>query len=502
MRGVFSAALCGSVLIVFILALRRLFANRLPRRLFPALWCVAALRLLLPVELPTRLSFWNLLQGARPSTTGGAISEVLRPFPALASSASQNAAAIDAGRFVSPLIAVWLIGAGLLCLYLLVGYFCMTRSFRAAKIAPRTEIPDLLAKFHVSREPNIRATKSRRAPLTFGVLRPTVLLPEDLRGEAFTLVLAHELAHVKARDCLKKVLFAACLCLYWWNPLVWRMVKAAGEDLELSCDEAVLHALGPGCKKAYALTLLSMAEHAPKPAPLCSCFAGHSFETRIRAILAYRRVPARAGIVAAAAFLLAACVFATQAVPAKRVTQEAVRVEEVSVSEPEKSSAPVSPAPKSAETAQRVVSEPEPEAEVLPEPAPKYVFPLENPDAAVTDTFGWREHPVSGTRSFHSGVDLEASGGSHVLAAADGTVLLAEYNEAYGYFVQLTHEDGVQTFYAHLQELLVSPGEAVRQGQIIALSGSSGWTTGPHLHLGVYIDGEAVDPLTALQSGN
>ena len=236
MRGVFSAALCGSVLIVFILALRRLFANRLPRRLFPALWCVAALRLLLPVELPTRLSFWNLLQGARPSTTGGAISEVLRPFPALASSASQNAAAIDAGRFVSPLIAVWLIGAGLLFLYLLVGYFCMTRSFRAAKIAPRSEIPDLLAKFHVSSEPNIRATKSRRAPLTFGVLRPTVLLPEDLRGEAFTLVLAHELAHVKARDCLKKVLFAACLCLYWWNPLVWRMVKAADEDLELSCD--------------------------------------------------------------------------------------------------------------------------------------------------------------------------------------------------------------------------------------------------------------------------
>lgn len=502
MRGVFSAALCGSVLIVFILALRRLFANRLPRRLFPALWCVAALRLLLPVELPTRLSFWNLLQGARPSTTGGAISEVLRPFPALASSVSQRTAAVDAGRFISPFIAVWLIGAGLLCLYLLVGFFFLTRSFRAAKIAPRTEIPDLLAQFHISREPNICATKSRRAPLTFGVLRPTVLLPEDLRSEAFTLVLAHELAHVKARDCLKKVLFAACLCLYWWNPLVWRMVKAADEDLELSCDEAVLHALGPGCKKAYALTLLSMAEHAPAPMPLCMGFAKHSIETRIRAILAYHRVPARAGIVAAAAFLLAACVFATQAVPAKHVRQEAALTEEISISEPAKAPAPVSPASKPAENEQAVISEPEPEAEVLPEPAPKYVFPLENPEAAVTDTFGWREHPVSGTMAFHSGVDLEAEGGSNVLAVADGTVLLAEYNAAYGYFVQLTHEDGVQTFYAHLQELLVSPGDEVKQGQIIALSGSSGWTTGPHLHLGVYVGGEAVDPLTALQSGN
>ena len=502
MTGVFSAAAGGSVLIVFILALRRLFANRLPRRLFPALWCVAALRLLLPVKIPTQLSFWNLLQSAKPAASGGAVSELLRPFPALEASVSQSAAAIDAGRSVSPAIAVWLAGAALLAAYLLVGYFLLTRSFRAAKIAPRSEISGLLARFHVSREPRIRETKNRRAPLSFGVLRPTVLLPEDLGGEAFTLVLAHELAHVKARDCLKKLLFAACLCLYWWNPLVWRMVKAAGEDLELACDEAVLHALGPGCKKAYALTLLSMAQSAPKPAPLCSCFAGHSFETRIRAILAYRRIPAHVGILAAAAFLLAACVFATQAVPAKRVTQEAVRVEEVSVSEPEKSPAPVSPAPKPAEIAQSVVSEPEPELEALPETAPKYIFPLENTDAAVTDTFGWREHPVTGTVSFHSGVDLEASGGSNVLAVADGTVLMAEYNEAYGYFVQLEHEDGVQTFYAHLQELLVNPGEAVQQGQIIALSGSSGWVTGAHLHLGVYVDGEAVDPLSALQSGN
>ena len=504
MTGVFSAAVSGSVLIVFVLALRRLFAKRLPRRLFPALWCVAALRLLLPVRIPTQLSFWNLLQGANKPPAGGVISEVLRPFPALESGVFQRAAATDTGRSVSPVVAVWLIGAALLALYLLVGFFCITRSFRAAKIAPGDEISALLARFHISRAPNICQTKSRRAPLSFGVLRPTVLLPEDLGGEAFTLVLAHELAHVKARDCLKKLLFAACLCLHWYNPLVWRMVKAAGEDLELSCDEAVLHALGPGCKKSYALTLLSMAQSAPKPAPLCSCFAGRSFEARIRAILAYRRVPARTGILAAAAFLLAACVFATQAVPAKRVTKETVRTEEILTSEPENAHKPASPALKPAEIAQPVVSEPKasPEPEISPEAAPKYVFPLENADAAVTDAFGWREHPVSGNGAFHAGVDLEANSGSNVLAVADGTVLRAEFSEAYGYFVQLEHEDGVQTFYAHLQALLVCPEEAVRQGQIIALSGSSGWATGPHLHLGVYVNGEAVEPLSALQSGN
>lgn len=501
MTGVFSAAIGGSALILLVLGLRRLFAKQLPRRLFPALWCAAALRLLLPVEIPTHLSLWNLLQGAKTASSGGAVSEVLRPFPALTSSISQSAAA-GAESSISPVLAVWGIGAALLAAYLLIGYFCMTRRFDAAQLSPQADVFDLLARFHVSREPRLCRTDSSRAPLTYGVLRPTVLLPEALRGEAFTFVLAHELAHVKARDCLKKLLFAACLCLYWWNPLVWRMVKAAGEDLELSCDEAVLHALGPGCKKAYALTLLSMAQTASNPAPLCTGFAKRGVETRIRAILNYRRVPVRTGILAAAAFLLAACVFATQAVPAKRAVKTPATTEEISILEPEKAPEPVSPAPKTAEIAPSSASEPESAQEDLPEAAPKYVFPLENTGAAVTDVFGWREHPVTGTRAYHSGVDLEASGGSNVLAAADGTVLMAEYNEAYGYFVQLEHEDGVQTFYAHLQELLVSPGESVQQGQIIALSGSSGWATGPHLHLGVYIDGEAVEPLSALQSTN
>ena len=58
-------------------------------------------------------------------------------------------------------------------------------------------------------------------------------------------MLAHELAHVRRRDCLRKLLLIACLCLYWWNPLVWAMVRLANRDMELACDEAVLRVLGP-----------------------------------------------------------------------------------------------------------------------------------------------------------------------------------------------------------------------------------------------------------------
>ena len=144
----------------------------------------------------------------------------------------------------------------------------------------------------------------------------------------------------------------------------------------------------------------------------------------------------------------------------------------------------------------------QPPADATTEEAPAYIFPLEDADAAVTDPYGWREHPLfqNGKTYFHSGVDLEAAAGSHILAVADGTVVESGYNEAYGYMVILEHAGGVQTFYAHMTDYLVSTGDTVQQGQIIGTVGSTGWSTGPHLHLGVMIDGESVDPLAALQS--
>ena len=132
--------------------------------------------------------------------------------------------------------------------------------------------------------------------------------------------------------------------------------------------------------------------------------------------------------------------------------------------------------------------------------APAYIYPLEDANAEVTNSYGWQEHPLTKQKSLHPGVDLAADYGSNVLAAADGMVLDCSYDAAYGYILTLEHENGVQTQYAHLSEFLVNAGAEVRQGQIIAKTGDSGWSTGPHLHLGVLMDGKAVDPLEALKS--
>ncbi|MFR5761346.1 MAG: M56 family metallopeptidase [Oscillospiraceae bacterium] len=218
------------------------------------------MRLLLPITIPSHLSVWNLLHTSVAAQADGVISDVLTPFPSLATNSTAEPAADITG--ISPMLLIWLVCAILLAAYFAVGYACMVRQFRGTRLAPQPSIDALLDRFRFSRDPHICVSNSRRAPLTFGVFRPTVLLPEDLPvGDAqFQLVLAHELAHIRRKDCLRKLLLTVCLCLYWWNPLVWMMVWLANRDMELACDEAVLRALGPDCRKAYALTLLDMAQ--------------------------------------------------------------------------------------------------------------------------------------------------------------------------------------------------------------------------------------------------
>ena len=505
MNGVQAAIFSGSAMILLVLALRLFLKKHLPRGIFPTLWCAAAVRLLLPITIPTHLSVWNLLHTPATAQANGVISDVLTPFPSLATNSITEPAADAAG--IRPMLLVWLVCAILLAAYFVIGYACMVRRFRGTRLAPQPSIDALLDRFRFSRDPRICVSSSRRAPLTFGVFRPTVLLPEDLPvGDAqFQLVLAHELAHIRRKDCLRKLLLTVCLCLYWWNPLVWLMVWLANRDMELACDEAVLRALGPDCKKAYALTLLDMAQRNPKSAPLCSGFAKSSAEERIRAILSFKRIPAWVGICASVLFVLTASVFTTQAASPNTIPgQESVMQEELleeTVTAPKTEPVQIVPSdqtelqevePKESLQTEQVVSE-QPEA-------PMYIWPLENIEAAVTDAFGYRTSALTGKESLHPGVDLAADYGTNVLAVADGIVLDCSYDAAYGYILTLEHENGVQTQYAHLSEFLVEFGDVVRQGQIIAKTGNSGWTTGPHLHLGVLINGETADPLEALKS--
>jgi murein DD-endopeptidase MepM/ murein hydrolase activator NlpD len=110
------------------------------------------------------------------------------------------------------------------------------------------------------------------------------------------------------------------------------------------------------------------------------------------------------------------------------------------------------------------------------------LFPLPIP-TVITSAFGWRIHPISGDRRFHSGTDLGAPMGTPVLAAYAGRVAVADFLGGYGLTVAIDHKKGdQQTLYAHLSEIFVRPGEWVPQGTVIGRVGSTGNSTGPHLH--------------------
>lgn len=131
-----------------------------------------------------------------------------------------------------------------------------------------------------------------------------------------------------------------------------------------------------------------------------------------------------------------------------------------------------------------------------PRPIPVWRGPFIRPvNGRVVSGFGYRMHPILRRVKFHYGVDIAASHGTPIHAAADGVVMFAGWRRAYGNTVIIDHGDGWATLYAHCSQVLVSEGEVVKQGQVVAKVGSTGLSTGPHLHFEVRHYGEPINPL-------
>ena len=119
-------------------------------------------------------------------------------------------------------------------------------------------------------------------------------------------------------------------------------------------------------------------------------------------------------------------------------------------------------------------------------------------DGHLTSGFGYRYAPISRVRKFHRGIDVAAPRGARVFATAPGVVLLAQYSSGYGRTVIIDHGYGIHTRYAHNTSLMVEQGQWVEVGEVIATVGSTGRSTGPHVHFELLFDGQPVDPLDYL----
>jgi murein DD-endopeptidase MepM/ murein hydrolase activator NlpD len=132
---------------------------------------------------------------------------------------------------------------------------------------------------------------------------------------------------------------------------------------------------------------------------------------------------------------------------------------------------------------------------VLPPGTGQLMYPTIGP---VTSNFGWRTHPILGTERFHSGIDFGADYGSIIYASSQGRVIYADWYGGYGNAVIIDHGNGMTTLYGHCSEIYVKDGDVVVKGQPISAVGSTGFSTGPHLHFELRANGEPIDPAAYL----
>ena len=132
---------------------------------------------------------------------------------------------------------------------------------------------------------------------------------------------------------------------------------------------------------------------------------------------------------------------------------------------------------------------------ILPTGTGQLMYPTIGP---VTSNFGWRTHPILGTERFHAGIDFGADYGSLIYASEQGRVIYADWYGGYGNAVIVDHGNGMTTLYAHCSDLYVKDGDVVAKGQPIAAVGSTGFSTGPHLHFELRANGEPIDPAAYL----
>lgn len=117
----------------------------------------------------------------------------------------------------------------------------------------------------------------------------------------------------------------------------------------------------------------------------------------------------------------------------------------------------------------------------------------------ITSTFGYRIHPLWGIRMFHSGIDISGSYGDPIYAVDSGRVIYSGWQSGYGKVIIIDHGNGMSTLYAHCSQLLVGEGEQVKKGQLIGRVGSTGWSTGPHLHFEIRKNGTPVNPISMVK---
>ena len=313
MTTLLSMTVSASVVIAVIIVIRSLFVHRLPKRLFVILWTAAALRMLVPFSISVNIPHEN----TQPENV------VVREF---APSEPPESTSGTSGAPNRDLIfgIVWAGGVVISLGIMTALHLSSRRELSEALPTDDTEIQSHISAEKFRRKITVKVSDKVTSPLTYGIVNPVIILPKDLPAdsEEMRFALAHELVHIRRFDVLMKLVFTAAACVHWFNPLAWAMFALANQNIELSCDEAVLKRLG--CKREdYAMALIRLEEKRSISAG--AAFGRNAVRERIEVIMKFKKTTL-AGIIVSAC-LIAGTTTAFAAVNSDGYTREEVPAE-------------------------------------------------------------------------------------------------------------------------------------------------------------------------------
>ncbi|MBQ5667135.1 MAG: peptidoglycan DD-metalloendopeptidase family protein, partial [Oscillospiraceae bacterium] len=497
----------------------------------------------------------------------------------------------------SALVFIWALGG-----ISVLGFFAAKHFYSVKRILKNSEPYDV-PEIYKTGKTRFYKSKNLASPLSFGILRPAIVIPEGTEEKELHFVLLHEQTHIKDRDAVLKILALFALSLNWFNPLVWFMVKIFERDIERYCDERVLKKIGAEKALFYANTILDFAE---RESLSLNYFSAASLCERVTSIMKtkHKKQNIFVSVLVLAAVLLT--ITACGTLPEKE-EKEPAETENLSANEEgldkilqdmveaelekgEENTIAVLHGSSEAEKSAEEIAEEigymtfaeitaagyypdwmQPNSsisydengvptitaggELLPEDLvgrPEfsgkipftsagsgivtmmiqpntmaeydlhgfirniyYLWPdgnynLSPPEQEkgkfITDAvlaFYWpcesrTISASSNSRPGHKGIDIATGTGADVFAAAGGVVTVAGTDENLGNYIIISHDYEYSTVYAHCSEILVKEGQQVIPRDVIAKTGSSGNSTGPHLHFEILLGNVNIDPESLL----
>jgi len=452
-----------SVIILCIILLKYIVKDRFGVKWNYYIWFILIIGLMMPYAPNSPLSLFTLVKGIglkfatkssyiiSNESTVGLVNLIQNDgFP------MEEILQSNGGYSLDILTVIWLIGTAIVLGVTVIVNIQFRKKWKKEAInADSYEyrvLSECKSKMRINKDIPIYYTKSVSGPVLYGLICPCLLLPYELKNrfsmEELTCIMIHELAHMKRKDIAVFWLMAILKAVYWFNPIIWYGLYRMRQDCEVACDALALSNMNGDENIKYGHTIINMLKRASslkaQEVVSTASMADNKKQIirRLEMISKFKKNSYKLSITSLCILLILGYALVTNA---------------------------------------------EEGNQTMTWPLIDYY--------RITSPFGWRTHPISNEKIFHSGIDIPAPEGSNIVSASDGTVIFAEYHETYGNLVKIQYDNDIVILYAHCSKLLVNEGDNVVAGDLIAEVGSTGKATGSHLHFEIQKDGEPVDPV-------